>query len=119
MKTLVSKTLASSVIAALTFLAATGPSVAMPQSDTQKTSDDQKNNKDDVQLTASIRKAILADKTLSVAAHNVKIITRDGMVTLAGRLESDGERAAVVAKAREIAGAQNVTDQLTLAPSSK
>ena len=38
--------------------------------------------------TAQVRKAIIADKDLSTYAHNVKIITKDGTVTLKGPVKS-------------------------------
>lgn len=79
-----------------------------------QTADEQKNKKDDVALTAGIRKSLMADKTLSMAAHNVKIVAQDGMVTLRGAVKSEEERGSVVSKAREIAGATMVTDLLTV-----
>lgn len=78
------------------------------------TADNQKNNKADIKTTADIRKAIVGDKSLSTTAHNVKIITRNGAVTVRGRVQSDDERKAVIAKAEEVAGHGNVTDELKL-----
>lgn len=82
----------------------------------QKTADNQKNNKADMSLAAEIRKAIVADKALSMSAHNVKVITSNGIVTLRGKVESQDERASVVGKARDLAGAANVNDDLTVSP---
>src|SRR5271168_4614556 len=67
--------------------------------DGQPTADQQKSNKGDRQLTQQIRKSVMADKSLSVAAHNVKIISRDGMVTLRGTVKSDDEKKAIEDKA--------------------
>jgi hyperosmotically inducible periplasmic protein len=50
----------------------------------QPTADQQKNNRSDLDLTRRIRRAIVADKSLSTSAHNVKIITQNGKVTLKG-----------------------------------
>lgn len=72
--------------------------------------------KADRDMTAKIRKAITDDKTLSAEAHKVGIQTREGKVTLSGRVASEDEKTAVVAKAKDIAGASNVTDKLTVAP---
>jgi hyperosmotically inducible protein len=80
------------------------------------TSQNQKNNKSDLDLTANIRKAIMAEKTLSTAAHNVKIISQDGRVTMRGAVNSQDEKDTVLAKAREIAGADNVTDDVKIVP---
>jgi|HubBroStandDraft_3_1064219.scaffolds.fasta_scaffold28023_3 hyperosmotically inducible protein len=87
----------------------------VPQSgDSQKTADDQNNSKEDLALTAKIRKALMDDKGLSIQARNVKIITQHGAVTLRGSVKSEGEKDAVAAKAREIAGAGMVSDSLTV-----
>src|SRR5665213_681973 len=47
----------------------------------EATADNQKINADDRALTAKIRKAVVADKSLSTYAHNVKIISQHGTVT--------------------------------------
>jgi osmotically-inducible protein OsmY len=87
---------------------------------TAVTADKQKMNKSDSALTQSIRKAVMADKSLSTYAHNVKIITQNGMVTLKGPVRSEDEKKAVMAKAVEAAGgAGNVTDEMSVAPSSR
>lgn len=79
------------------------------------TADQQKMNPADRELAQKVRKAITADKTLSTYAHNVKIIARDGMVTLKGPVRSDEEKNLVEAKATEAAGAGKVTNELTVA----
>ncbi len=78
------------------------------------TADNQKNNKTDIKTTADIRKAIVGDKSLSTTAHNVKVITVNGAVTLRGRVKSDDERKAIISKAEDVAGHGNVTDELKL-----
>ena len=80
----------------------------------QKTADQQKNNASDLETTRQIRKAITADDSLSTDAHNVKIITVDGKVTLKGPVRTAAEKAAVFSKAVEIAGAKNVTNQISI-----
>jgi hyperosmotically inducible protein len=82
----------------------------------EKTADNQKNNKADIALTAEIRKAIMADKTLSTSAHNVKIVTANGIVTLRGNVPSESEKDTVASKAKDLAGATNVVDQLAVTP---
>jgi len=72
-------------------------------------------NKADRELTQKIRKAVVADKSLSTTAHNVKIISQDGTVTLKGNVKSDEEKKAIEDKATEIAGAGKVTSELTVA----
>jgi len=89
------------------------------QVQTGKTADDQKNNMSDVQITADIRKAIVGDSALSTYAHNVKIVTKHGAVTLKGPVRSDEEKTSVEAKAKEVAGADKVTSKITVAPDKK
>ena len=79
------------------------------------TAGQQKMNPADRELTQKIRKAIMADKALSTYAHNVKVISRDGMVTLKGPVRSDAEKSTVEAKATEAAGAGKVTNEITVA----
>jgi hyperosmotically inducible protein len=80
------------------------------------TADKQKMNPADRDLTKKIRMALHDDKSLSTYAHNVKIISQGGKVTLKGPVRTDDEKAGIEAKATEIAGAGNVTNQLTVAP---
>jgi len=86
------------------------------RSDAAVTADKQKMNASDRELAQKIRKAIVADKTLSTYAHNVKVVARDGSVTLKGPVRSAEEKAAVEAKATEVAGAGKVTSEITVAP---
>jgi hyperosmotically inducible periplasmic protein len=80
------------------------------------TADQQNNTKRDVELTAQIRRAVVSDKSLSTSAHNVKIISISGVVTLKGPVRSLDEKKAVTEKASQIAGAGNVRDELSIAP---
>jgi hyperosmotically inducible protein len=84
---------------------------------TPPTSDQQKMNPEDRALTQKIRKAIHQDKSLSTYAHNIKIITQDGKVTLRGPVRSEDERSNLEAKAVAVAGQENVTNHLEVAPS--
>jgi hyperosmotically inducible periplasmic protein len=81
------------------------------------TADQQKMNPSDRAITQKIRKAIHEDSSLSTNGHNIKIITQDGKVTLRGPVRSDGERSNLEAKAVNVAGQENVTNQLEVAPS--
>ena len=80
------------------------------------TADQQKENEADRELSKKIRQAVVGDKALSTYAHNVKIVSQDGQVTLKGPVRSDAEKASIEAKATEIAGAGKVTNQITVAP---
>ncbi|MDP9339671.1 MAG: BON domain-containing protein [Acidobacteriota bacterium] len=76
--------------------------------------DQQSNARRDIELTRKIRQSISQDKSLSTYAHNIKIITRNGVVQLKGPVRSQQEKDAVGAKATEIAGAENVKNELVL-----
>jgi hyperosmotically inducible periplasmic protein len=80
----------------------------------QMTADQQTNAQADRDLTAQIRKSIIADKTLSMYAHNVKIITIHGMVTLKGPVRSDAEKQTVAELATNAAGADKVTNNIAV-----
>lgn len=88
------------------------------RSNGEKTPIDQNENKPDLAITQNIRKAIIADKTLSTYAHNIKIITQDGVVNLKGPVRSEEERLSVEAKAIAVAGRLNVQSQLAVAPAT-
>lgn len=82
----------------------------------QPTADQAKNNKSDRQIMKDIRKSVVDDKSLSTYAHNVKVVSQNGKVTLKGVVRSDEEKRAVRAKAEEVAGAGNVRDDLSIRP---
>jgi hyperosmotically inducible periplasmic protein len=82
------------------------PSSALP------TPMDQGNNAGDLDTTQRIRKALVADDSLSSEAKNVKIITSDGVVSLRGPVKTDAERRTIEAAARQAAGSNRVEDHL-------
>ncbi len=84
---------------------------------TSPTADQQKMNPSDRAITQKIRKAIHQDKSLSTYAHNIKVITQNGKVTLRGPVRSEEEKSNLEAKAVSVAGQENVTNQLEVAPS--
>ena len=80
------------------------------------TADQQSNSKTDRELAQNVRKAIMQDKALSTYAHNVKVISQNGQITLKGPVRSEDEKQAIEAKAAEVAGKANVVSELTVAP---
>jgi hyperosmotically inducible protein len=84
---------------------------------TSPTADQQKMNPNDRTITKKIRMAIHEDKSLSTYAHNIKIITQDGKVTLKGPVRSEEEKNDVFAKAIAVAGDGNVTNEIDVTPS--
>jgi osmotically-inducible protein OsmY len=87
------------------------------QDQTSPTADQQKINPSDRTVTQKIRKSILADKNLSTYAHNVKVVTQGGKVTLRGPVRSEEEKTNLGAKAAAVVGQDNVTNQIEIAPS--
>ena len=80
----------------------------------QPTADQQSNDRSDLEITQQIRQSIMKDKTLSTYAHNVKIITEGGVVTLKGPVSSEEERSSIQTKAAAIVGADKVTNELAV-----
>jgi osmotically-inducible protein OsmY len=78
------------------------------------TADQQSNAAGDRAITQKIRKSLLADKSLSTYAHNVKIITKNGMVTLKGPVKSEDEKEKVASKAAQIVDTSKIDNELTV-----
>ena len=68
----------------------------------------------DREIAKKIRRSITSDYSLSTHAHNVKVIVRDGMVTLKGPVKSEDEKNAIGSKASDTAGADKVQNELTV-----
>jgi|SRR5579864_1476544 len=88
------------------------------RSKAEPTADQQKENKSDREAAKEIRRAITKDKSLSTYAHNIKVISENGSVTLKGPVRSEEEKRAVEAKAAEVAG-KNVNSEISVVPDSK
>ena len=82
------------------------------RNDTQRTAQGQSGARSDRELTAAVRKVILRDKSLSTYAHNVKVVTRDGEVTLRGPVRTSEEKARVSELAQQVSGVSRVNDEL-------
>ena len=81
----------------------------------EATAGQQKENAADIAMTRKIRKSIMADKSLSTDAHNIKVISQNGSVTLKGPVKSDDEKKVLMAKAVAVTGsADKVTDQISV-----
>jgi osmotically-inducible protein OsmY len=76
---------------------------------------DQSNSESDVELTRKIRGEVVADDSLSLKAHNVKIISVDGIVTLRGPVESEAEKERIASLAEKTAGSGKVRNHLEVA----
>lgn len=83
------------------------------------TADQQSESKADLKITQNIRRAIVKDKSLSQYAHNVKIITRNGAVTLKGPVNSEKEKKMIEKTAARVAGKGKVTNELEVVSATK
>jgi len=86
------------------------------RSEKELTADQQGETKEDREITQKIRQAVVDDKSLSTYAHNVKIITVNGMVTLKGPVRSEEEKRAIEEKAAQIAGNGKITSEIDIVP---
>jgi osmotically-inducible protein OsmY len=117
--------LLSSMLAAPHVIAQTPSTVAPDNAKSNKvdtsnetvTAGAQTNNATDLDLTKRIRQSVMADKSLSTYAHNIKIVTVNGSVTLNGVVRSEDEKGEIEMKAANIAGKDRVTSDLKIAPS--
>jgi osmotically-inducible protein OsmY len=80
--------------------------------DAALTPENQLENESDREITAAIRRAIVKDDSLSTNAHNVKIMTRDQVVTLRGPVDSPAEKTKIDELAREVQGVKQIDNQL-------
>ena len=94
--------------------AQTAPDNSNQNKNHAETADNQANAKSDRLTTQKIRKAIMADKSLSTYAHNVKILTVDGAVTLKGPVQSEDEKQKVASEAASVVSADKITNELTV-----
>ncbi len=93
----------------------TSPDNSAVNQNESKTADQQSDATSDRMLTKKIRQALIADKSLSTYGHNVKIITKDGSVTLKGPVQSQEEKQSIASKTESIVGSPDkVTNQLTV-----
>ena len=68
----------------------------------------------DPALTAAVKAKLLADTTVS--GLKIDVDSRDGVVTLTGKVKTQAEKDQALKLARETAGVKSVTDALTVAP---
>ena len=118
-------TLGSLVFCVVSLMATPRPRFQDPQTppdntkqnkQTNPSANQQKMNAADRELTQKIRRAIHEDTSFSTYAHNIKIISQDGKVTLRGPVRSEEEKTNIEGKAVAVAGQGNVTNQLEVAP---
>lgn len=87
---------------------------ARDRSGDTKTSGDQSESPEDIKITAAIRRAVVADHSLTMTAANVKIITENGKVTLRGPVTTAAEKTRIGELAKKNAGKAKVDNQLEI-----
>ncbi len=75
---------------------------------------DQPNNSADLEVAAAVRSAIVEDDSLSMTAHNVKLVAAGGVVVLRGPVENATEKAKVAQIAGSVAGVTKVENHLEI-----
>ena len=75
---------------------------------------DQSNDSEDVKVAAAVRQSITKDDSLSMMAHNVKLIASAGVVTLRGPVASEVEKAKVGKLAAAAPGVSSVNNELDI-----
>jgi hypothetical protein len=76
------------------------------------TPEDQPNRSEDVELLATLRSRVMEIENLSINGQNVKIISQGDKVVLRGPVQTEAERDAIVAVAKDVVGAENVINEL-------
>jgi osmotically-inducible protein OsmY len=76
----------------------------------------QPNDKADIKLAAAVRRAVVKDDTLSMSAHNIKIVAAHGAVTLRGPVKSADEKARVESIVKSVAGVNSLDNELDIKP---
>jgi len=66
----------------------------------------------DMFVTDQVRAAFSNDSTLANDINNIKIETKDGVVTLSGHVASDSIKTAIAEKAANVPGVKAVNNQL-------
>jgi len=79
------------------------------------TAGDQSNNYPDLQMTRKIRREIMDDESLSMEARNIKIISRNGHVTLNGSVANEFEKTRIEQITRDTVGLKNFTSLIMVA----
>jgi hypothetical protein len=73
---------------------------------------DQGESESDLRITQEIRKRVVDDSGLSMSAKNVKIITKNGAVTLRGSVDTQNEKKEIQGHATSTKGVITVDDQI-------
>ena len=76
------------------------------------TPEDQFNTTEDRNLLAAVRRSVVHDKSLSVMAHNIKIMVDTGKVTLRGPVKTADEKLKVEKIVQAVKGVSSINNSL-------
>jgi len=65
-------------------------------------------------MAEQVRKAISSDQTLSTGANDLQVTMANGKVTLRGTVNSEEAKKNIETKAKQVAGATPIDNQLTV-----
>jgi len=82
------------------------------QDNSAPTAADQSNKQPDIRTEADVRKAIVDDMSLSLQAHNIKVVTEGGVVTLRGPVKTAEEKRRIEQLAKNVHGVRSVKNEL-------
>ncbi|MFZ6757030.1 BON domain-containing protein [Undibacterium sp. Ji50W] len=77
-----------------------------------KTPADQVNTKADRKLLAAVRRSVVHEKSLSMMAHNIKIMVDAGVVTLRGPVKTADEKSQVEKIVQAVNGVSSINNSL-------
>lgn len=77
---------------------------------------DQGNTPAEIVITASIRKDVMAEPSLSFTAKNIKVVTIGNRVTLRGPVATEAEKSLIEAVALRTTGVGHIDNQLEVSP---
>ncbi len=78
--------------------------------DRNLTAGDQSKNQKDLEITRQIRQGLMAQKDLSTRAHNLTVVSENGVVTLRGTVPNDSEKTSAEQIARGVTGVASITN---------
>jgi hyperosmotically inducible periplasmic protein len=68
----------------------------------------------DSEMTSKVREVLMNDNHVGAAAQHIRVNTRNGVVTLRGKVDSSAERDEAITKAKQVAGDANVKDEISV-----
>jgi hypothetical protein len=97
----------------LTLLGCHSPDVTGSVLEAEPTATDQSMSSRDLGLVGEVRRRLVLDRDLSLAAKNVVVVVRDGVVTLRGRVRDAREHDLLIQKLASVPDIVRLDDRVT------